>query len=212
MALLDGDRFEGRFRDGVHTADVSDLMHRMTKESLLKFDATPLFPERIAHTVPYQLSDAEDALYTAVTDYVREEFVTHVPAPVRTRDRLIGVGEPVQPRYERVVFEKTLMTPPGEVPAAFIFPGHPLLDSVIDLTIERNRDLLRRGAILVDDRDCGVSPRMLFFLEHAIQDASVTRTGERRVVSQRMLYVEIDASGAARHLQCAAPRLPGIKR
>jgi hypothetical protein len=25
MALLDGDRFEGRFRDGVHTADVSDL-------------------------------------------------------------------------------------------------------------------------------------------------------------------------------------------
>src|SRR5579884_2416979 len=38
MALLDGDRFEGRFRDGVHTADVSDLMRRMTKESLLTFD------------------------------------------------------------------------------------------------------------------------------------------------------------------------------
>ncbi len=28
MALLDGDRFEGRFRDGVHVADVSDLMRR----------------------------------------------------------------------------------------------------------------------------------------------------------------------------------------
>ena len=54
MALLDGDRFEGRFRDGVHTADVSDLMRRMVKENLVKFDATPLFPERIAHTVPYQ--------------------------------------------------------------------------------------------------------------------------------------------------------------
>src|SRR5262249_24103177 len=58
MALLDGDRFEGRFRDGVHTVDVSDLMRRMVKESLLKFDATPLFPERIAYTVPYRLSDA----------------------------------------------------------------------------------------------------------------------------------------------------------
>src|ERR687892_2517081 len=46
MALLDGDRFEGRFRDGVHVVDVSDLMRRMVKESLLKFDATPLFPER----------------------------------------------------------------------------------------------------------------------------------------------------------------------
>jgi SNF2 family DNA or RNA helicase len=74
MALLDGDRFEGRFRDGVHTADVSDLMRRMVKENLLKFDATPLFPERIAYTVPYKLSDPEAALYKAVTDYVREEF------------------------------------------------------------------------------------------------------------------------------------------
>src|SRR5437016_2636179 len=74
MALLDGDRFEGRFRDGVHVADVSDLMRRMVKESLLKFDATPLFPERIAYTVSYKLSDAEARLYKAVTDYVREEF------------------------------------------------------------------------------------------------------------------------------------------
>ena len=41
MALLDGDRFEGKFRDGVHTADVSDLMRRMVKENLLKFDGDP---------------------------------------------------------------------------------------------------------------------------------------------------------------------------
>ena len=74
LALLDGDRFEGRFRDGVHAADVSDLMRRMVKERLLKFDGKPLFPERIAYTVPYQLSDEEAHLYTAVTDYVREEF------------------------------------------------------------------------------------------------------------------------------------------
>jgi hypothetical protein len=74
MALLDGDRFEGRFRDGVHAADVSDLMRRMVKENLLKFDGTPLFPERIAHTVPYKLSDAEAQLYAEVTKYVREEF------------------------------------------------------------------------------------------------------------------------------------------
>src|SRR5688572_1131555 len=74
MALLDGDRFEGRFRDGVHVADVSDLMRRMVKENLLKFDGTPLFPERIAYTVPYKLSQAEAHLYKSVTDYVREEF------------------------------------------------------------------------------------------------------------------------------------------
>src|ERR1700680_3514799 len=74
MALLDGDRFEGRFRDGVHAVDVTDLMRRMVKEDLLKFDGTPLFPERIAYTVPYKLSDPEARLYREVTDYVREEF------------------------------------------------------------------------------------------------------------------------------------------
>ena len=74
MALLDGDRFEGRFRDGVHTADVSDLMRRMVKEKLFKFDATPLFPERRAYAVPYKLSGGEARLYQEVTDYVRDEF------------------------------------------------------------------------------------------------------------------------------------------
>src|SRR5438105_6978511 len=74
LALLDGDRFEGRFRDGVHQVDTSDIMRRMVKENLLKFDGTPLFPERIAYTVPYKLSAAEAGLYKAVTDYVREEF------------------------------------------------------------------------------------------------------------------------------------------
>ena len=46
-------------------------MRRLIKEQLLKFDGTPLFPERIAHTVPYRLSNAEAQLYKAVTDYVR---------------------------------------------------------------------------------------------------------------------------------------------
>src|SRR6059036_647308 len=74
LALLDGDRFEGKFRDGVHQVEVSDLMRRMVKENLLKFDGRPLFPERCAYTVPYKLSDAEARLYREVTEYVREEF------------------------------------------------------------------------------------------------------------------------------------------
>ena len=74
MALLDGDRFEGKFRDGVHTVDATDLMRRLVKEQLLKFDGTRLFPERIAYTVNYALSDAEADLYKRVTDYVRDEF------------------------------------------------------------------------------------------------------------------------------------------
>jgi hypothetical protein len=126
-----------------------------------------------------------------------------VPAPIRNRDRLIGIGEPVLPRYERIAFEKALVAPQGQPLAAFICPGHPLLDSVIDLTLERHRDLLKRGTVLVDERDPGTSPRVLFYLEHAIQDAGITRAGERRVVSKRMLYVEMDSTGAVRNVQYA---------
>ena len=74
LSLLDADRFYGKFRDGAHKVDVSDIMRRMVKEELLKFDGTPLFPERRAYTANYALSDQEAALYTAVTNYVSEEW------------------------------------------------------------------------------------------------------------------------------------------
>ena len=133
----------------------------------------------------------------------RRYQVTHVPAPIRNRDRLIGIGEPVLPRYERIAFEKTLIAPQGQPLAAFVCPGHPLLDAILDLTLERYRDLLRRGTVLVDENDPSTSPRVLFYLEHAIQDASTTKSGERRTISKQMLYVELDAAGQAGHLHYA---------
>jgi superfamily II DNA or RNA helicase len=129
--------------------------------------------------------------------------ITHVPALVRNHHRASGLGEPVLPRYERITFEKDLVQPQGQSLADFVCPGHPLLDAVIELTLERQRDLLRRGAVLVDERDFGTQPRVLFSLEHALQDASLTRAGERRVISKRMLYTELDSAGTMRHVHYA---------
>lgn len=74
MSLIDQDRFGGASRTGNQAVDVSDVMRRLVKEELLKFDGKPLFPERLAYTVNYDLSPKEAALYTAVTNYVQEEF------------------------------------------------------------------------------------------------------------------------------------------
>ncbi len=126
----------------------------------------------------------------------RRYEITHVPAAVRNRDRQIGTSESVLRRYERIAFEKTLLTQAAKPSAAFVCPGHPLLDAVLDLTLERNRDLLQRGTVLVDDRDPGTEPRALFTLEHSIRD-------NERTLSQRMLYVETDAQGTCRHLHHA---------
>lgn len=133
----------------------------------------------------------------------RRYEINNVPAQIRNRDRLIGLGEPVLQRYERIAFEKPLIAPQGQPLAAFVSPGHPLLCATIDLILEKNRDILRRGTVLVDESDSGIEPRVLFYLEHSIQDASRTRTGERRVISKRMLYVELDSTGNSRHIHYA---------
>ncbi|WP_370894001.1 helicase-related protein [Janibacter sp. GXQ6167] len=74
MSLLDRDRFEGQYRQGVHRTDTHGLMRRMVKEDLLTFEGKPLFPERKAYTVEYELSPAERDLYEQVTEYVRTEM------------------------------------------------------------------------------------------------------------------------------------------
>jgi superfamily II DNA or RNA helicase len=74
MALIDEDRFLGNAKGGGAEVDVSDLMRRMVKEDLVKFDGTPLFPERLAETAAYTLSAAEKQLYEDVTSYVRDEM------------------------------------------------------------------------------------------------------------------------------------------
>ena len=51
MSLVDPDRFEGACRTSNQSIDESDVMRRLVKEDLLKFDGRPLFPERIAYTI-----------------------------------------------------------------------------------------------------------------------------------------------------------------
>ena len=121
--------------------------------------------------------------------------ISHVPAVIRNRGRQIGVGEPLLLRYERICFEKDLISISGKPLAAFICSGHSLLDATIDLTLERHRDLLKQGTILVDENDSSEGTRALVYLEHSIQDARTNLNGSRRLVSRRMQYVEINPEG-----------------
>jgi len=186
-------------RQLVHdTMDASAV--RRIREDMERADARRLQP----HYIESFFLEAFRRLGGTVRQREPHRFeISHVPTQVRGRDRLIGLGEPIQARYERIAFEKSLVAPPGQPPAAFLCPGQPLLDAVLDLTLEHNRDLLKRGTVLVDECDLGTAPRVLFYLEHAIRDASLTRDGARRVVSKRMLYLELGPDGEPRHLHYA---------
>ena len=123
--------------------------------------------------------------------------ITHVPAKVRERGRQLNLGEPVLSRYERITFDKSLIISADKPLAGFVRPGHPLLDAAMDLTLERHRGVLHKGAVLVDDGDDSDRPRVLVYMEHSIQDESRMRSGERRTVSRRMYYVEMGADSRA---------------
>jgi SNF2 family DNA or RNA helicase len=119
--------------------------------------------------------------------------ITHVPADIRNRDRQVGVGAPVLKRYERVCFDKERV---GDAPRAYLVaPGAPLLDATLDLTLERYADLLKRGAVLVDESDPGETPRLLFYIQHAVQDGRRTKAAGFQVISERLHFVEVHKDG-----------------
>lgn len=120
--------------------------------------------------------------------------ITHVPAPVRNRSFDLGRGTLLS-RYERVTFHKEEITLSGKPLAEFICPGHALMDAVIDMVLERYRQLMRQGAVLVDRTDPGEEPRVLVYLEESIQDGRTEESGQRRVIARQMQFVELNAQG-----------------
>lgn len=121
--------------------------------------------------------------------------ITNVPVRIRERDRQIGTAAPVQKQYERICFEKTKIN--QQPVAAFVCPGHPLLEAVISLIREQYEQIMRQGAILVDDTDAGDTLSAIFLLEHSIQDGRMTSLGKPHVISQRLQFAAIDKAGHA---------------
>jgi superfamily II DNA or RNA helicase len=124
--------------------------------------------------------------------------ITHVPAVIRERDRVIGGRDPVLKKYERICFERHLVRVYSKPMASLVHPGHPLMAAVTDLVLETNRNFLKQGTVLLDPTDMGSTPRVLVMIDHAVRE-SVYGKDERQVTSRRMQFVEIDAEGNVIH-------------
>ncbi|MDP9358721.1 MAG: DUF3883 domain-containing protein [Chloroflexota bacterium] len=187
MGLIDE---QALVRDTMDTTKVMEIREAMERANAARLQ--PHFVEDFFLEAFAQLGGVVKLRET------RRYEVTHVPSVVRARDRQIDVGEPVLTKYERITFEKELVAIPGKPLAAFVCPGHPLLEAVLDLSLERHRELLKRGTILVDQSDTGYDVRALVCIEHAVQDGRTDKDGNRRVISRQMQFVEIDEQGNVR--------------
>ena len=170
------------------------------REEMEKAEARKLQPYFIRAFFSRAFAQLEGELRT------REEGrweIAHVPAIIRERDRqLTGRDrrnpQPVVRKYERVCFEKQYSRVPGRassVLAELIHPGHPLMQAVTDITLERHRTKLKQGAILVDPNDPGIIPKVLVLIDHAVRESY----DANRLVSRRLQFVEIDPEGNATH-------------
>jgi hypothetical protein len=77
--------------------------------------------------------------------------------------------------------------------ASLIHAGHPLMQSVTDVMLERHRGKLKQGAVLVDPADLGTTPKLLFIIDHSVKEGF----DNSQITSRRLQFVQIDEQGNA---------------
>lgn len=187
--------FQKLIEENALTDDVMDVHTVMAiKEDMERMEAHKLQP----HFIEAFFVEAFQSVGGKIRRREKGRYeITSVPYAVRNRDMQIGYGEPVLNRYERVCFDKNFCNIQGHAPAALICPGHPLLDVTLDLIRERSVDVMKRGAVFVDENDYGSSARLLFYIEDSVQDGILLKDGGRRIISKRMHFVELEEDGDA---------------
>lgn len=177
------------------------------REDMERAEARKLQP----HFIQAFFLEAFAALGGSVTPREAGRFeLRHVPSRIRERARELQPGSPVNRSYARICFDKTRVR--GALPeAAFICPGHPLLDAVIDLTLTGARHVLRQGSVLIDPQNRSETPRLLAYLQHEVRDSRPDRGQPYTVVSRRLQFVElgpdggVQDAGSAPHLDYRPP-------
>lgn len=170
--------------------DAARIFH--IKEEMEKAEALKLQPffihsffEEAFHRQGGQLKQRETGRYE----------ITYVPSSIRSRDRLIGSGNPVLQRYQRICFQKDKTRVEGKPMADLLAPGHPLMDATLDLVQEQYRNLLKQGTVLVDRGDEGIVPHVLYIIDHTVRDGGQDKHGRQRTISRRMQFILVDDSG-----------------
>jgi superfamily II DNA or RNA helicase len=189
------------------TADVfSQERLYLVKEAMEKAEAKKLQPFYLRrfvveglHRYGGELKEREGGRYE----------IKHVPAVVKRRHSIEGGRKPVLERYERVTFDRHLIRVLQKPVADLVHPAHPLMAALIDVVLVDEETALHAGTVLVDPVDPGTAPRLMFMIDHGIREG----TTMTRLASRKMQFVEIDATGQARHAG-AAPYLsyeaPGL--
>ena len=117
-----------------------------------------------------------------------------MPSILKERDRLIGRSDPVLDRYARITFEKNLIA--GQPQAELVAPGHPLLEAMVDVVLERFQPLLCKAACWSTRRTKAKS-RAFSSISNMRFGMGDHESGEPRAISQRLQFIFLKEDGSA---------------
>ena len=194
-ASLDTSSIERLLKEYALTDDVMDARGvSAIREDMERMEARKLEP----HFIQAFFMAAMKRLGGRVASRESGRFeVLEVPFSVRSMS-MDGECGHVLASYERICFDKESKEGPGLVPAELVCPGEALLDATVKVLIGQMGSALKRGCVLVDDRDFGDKPRLLLYIENSVQDGTTLADGTKRTVSKEFRFVEVDAAGEAR--------------
>ena len=204
-SLFEEGRTEGELHDSIHFA-AATLSYQLAEEQLV------LEEKRLAHAVvqPGHQGDGEgdlvsprqaEAFFLKAVRFFGAQVsepepgyyeITQFPASLSGLD---GAFKPELTRDKRIAFDPEKLSASGKPLAEMVDPGHPLMKAVVDLVLDSRRDALRQGAVLVDPGDSGEEMRVLFYLEHAVEEIRAAETGGGHVLSRQVQFVELNARG-----------------
>jgi len=198
---MDLKHIEGLYKRNALTADAFNAERlAAVKDQMEKAEARKLQPFFLRRFLVEALGSQGGAL--TEREAGRYE-VKHVPASVRNHNKTQGNRKPVLERYERITFDRGLVrTPLGKPPADLVHPAHPLMASLISLTLKEKDAALYAGTVLIDPVNSGTTPRLMFLIDHGIREG----TSMTHLASRRMSFIEIDPAGQVRDAG-AAPYL-----
>jgi len=189
---LDRDRIEElRAEDALadEIRALSDEERQQLQQDLERAKARKLQP----HFISSFFREAFTRLDGTIHEREKNRYeITYVPSKIR-RQKRSGRQAPIQERYQRVTFHKDQTRIEGKPPAKLIGPGHPLLEAVTELTLENWGPVMERGAILVDPSNGSDKPRLLFYLENAIEDGLARQSEDETegIASKEYHFVEM---------------------
>ncbi|RYL92591.1 helicase-related protein [Sporolactobacillus sp. THM19-2] len=191
---LDQKALKNLLKERALTEDTMDI-HQVSeiREDMERVEAHKLQP----HFIEAFFKEAFTKLGGSIKPREQGRYeITSVPYTIRHFNEST-LDEPILRKYERVCFDKTSCHLHGKATAVLLCPGQPLLDAAIGLILERYGDVLKRGTIYVDENDENIDPRLLFYIEDAIQDGKILDNGTRRVISKHVHFVELKENGTS---------------